>query len=419
MVKIGGPCQGPGPTEGSVCGITEIPDSCKWREGKDEHRGKACCTKRQCGIYLKAITPKAAKPPPAATASAGVVSPRRHGQAIPLPPATQAAAQAVPAVPVSGFAWTSPSTWFGQQQQASEQQAAATMAGMAASSTTPIAGTPHEWWDDACKCYGCRCLIDGIERRVHDGFVYTQPEFAAIAPQSAWETAERSEAVTVPTPTARNLYEVFEIFGHVRDDPRSIGQLIEPAEDGTRERGGSALDFDFLGPTLKPLYLVDGLFGNLDWPRKERTPDMTTTESMAGTTRRLIRWVTEEALLVAIKDHGDVWSSSLLRLVTEDAWGAHAHIMSRARAHGLAGTVHCAKDDAVCQQWEVAFDKAEEAIGAKDADGTPEERQAKMDEATAASELAAALTKFMAAREAREGAAARRSSGGKKRARTS
>ena len=128
---------------------------------------------------------------------------------------------------------------------------------------------------------------------------------------------------------------------------------------------------------------------------------------MAGTTRRLIRWVTEEALLVAIKDHGDVWSSSLIRLVTEDAWGAHAHIMNRARAHGLAGTVHCAKDDAVCQQWEVAVDKAEEAIGAKDAaDGTPEERQAKMDEATAASELAAALTKFMAAREAREGAAA-------------
>jgi len=55
MVKLGGPCQGPGKEEGTLCGRTEIPDSASWRFGKEEHAGKACCTKRKCRLHLKVI----------------------------------------------------------------------------------------------------------------------------------------------------------------------------------------------------------------------------------------------------------------------------------------------------------------------------------------------------------------------------
>ena len=65
MGKVGGPCQGPGVTEGTVCGATEIADTCDWRKGgkfKPEHVGKPCCTKRACRIFLGVIeVPNAAK----------------------------------------------------------------------------------------------------------------------------------------------------------------------------------------------------------------------------------------------------------------------------------------------------------------------------------------------------------------------
>ena len=52
MVKHGGPCQGPGQTDGTICGVTEIGDKSSWRVGgrfKPEHKGKPCCTiKRKC-----------------------------------------------------------------------------------------------------------------------------------------------------------------------------------------------------------------------------------------------------------------------------------------------------------------------------------------------------------------------------------
>ena len=65
MVKPGGPCQGPGATEGTNCGVTEISDKSDWRKGgkfKPEHKGKACCTKNACRIFLGVIAdPKIAK----------------------------------------------------------------------------------------------------------------------------------------------------------------------------------------------------------------------------------------------------------------------------------------------------------------------------------------------------------------------
>ena len=56
MGKKGGPCMGPGVAEGTICGITEIPDSCNWRRGTGVHGGKACCTKRECEDFLLATT---------------------------------------------------------------------------------------------------------------------------------------------------------------------------------------------------------------------------------------------------------------------------------------------------------------------------------------------------------------------------
>mmetsp|Transcript_935 Transcript_935/g.1577 ORF Transcript_935/g.1577 Transcript_935/m.1577 type:complete len:191 (+) Transcript_935:122-694(+) len=70
MVKVGGPCLGPGELPGITCGITEIPDSCKWRYGKDEHQGKPCCTKKRCARFLHAIKEKPADPADAAATDA-------------------------------------------------------------------------------------------------------------------------------------------------------------------------------------------------------------------------------------------------------------------------------------------------------------------------------------------------------------
>ena len=75
-------CQGPGGTEDSICGVTEISDKSDWRKGgkfKPEHAGKWCCTKRQCRITLGVIAdPKVAKqeaaPAPAPAAGSGLAS---------------------------------------------------------------------------------------------------------------------------------------------------------------------------------------------------------------------------------------------------------------------------------------------------------------------------------------------------------
>ena len=73
MVKLGGPCQGPGATDGIICGVTEIGDKSSWRRGgkfKPEHAGKACCTKKECRVHLGVIEdPRAAAPAPAAAAA--------------------------------------------------------------------------------------------------------------------------------------------------------------------------------------------------------------------------------------------------------------------------------------------------------------------------------------------------------------
>ena len=77
MVKLGGPCQAPGKTEGTICGETEIGDKSDWRRGgkhKPEHAGKWCCPKNKCRIALGVIPdPKAPKaevaPAPAPAAS--------------------------------------------------------------------------------------------------------------------------------------------------------------------------------------------------------------------------------------------------------------------------------------------------------------------------------------------------------------
>ena len=90
MVKAGGPCQGPGKLPNTVCGETEISDSCSWRVGckfKPEYQGKACCTKRPCRIYLGVIQdPKAVASQPAATATATAAPPTAPPAAPPVAP---------------------------------------------------------------------------------------------------------------------------------------------------------------------------------------------------------------------------------------------------------------------------------------------------------------------------------------------
>ena len=61
MVKVGGPCQGPGKRPGTICGVTEISDGSSWRNGgkhKPEHKGKPCCTKKACRVFLGVIPDK-------------------------------------------------------------------------------------------------------------------------------------------------------------------------------------------------------------------------------------------------------------------------------------------------------------------------------------------------------------------------
>ena len=72
-MRPGGPCQGPGSTAGTICGVTAILHSASWRKGGKyipEHQGKACCPKRRCRIYLGVIedtnSPAAAPQPPPA-----------------------------------------------------------------------------------------------------------------------------------------------------------------------------------------------------------------------------------------------------------------------------------------------------------------------------------------------------------------
>ena len=82
MGKPGGPCQGPGGTDDSICGVTEISDKSDWRKSgkfKPEHADKWCCTKRLCRITHGVIAdPKAAKqeaaPAPAPAAGSGLPS---------------------------------------------------------------------------------------------------------------------------------------------------------------------------------------------------------------------------------------------------------------------------------------------------------------------------------------------------------
>ena len=66
-VKVGGPCAGPG------CGRTEIPATCDWRYGTEEHAGKLCCTKRKCRENLK-VLPSARSIPLFAASAAGTSS---------------------------------------------------------------------------------------------------------------------------------------------------------------------------------------------------------------------------------------------------------------------------------------------------------------------------------------------------------
>ena len=78
MGKRGGPCQAPGKEEGSICGITEISDRCDWRKGgkfKPEHKGKACCTKNACRVFLGVIAdPKIARAEAASASPASALA---------------------------------------------------------------------------------------------------------------------------------------------------------------------------------------------------------------------------------------------------------------------------------------------------------------------------------------------------------
>ena len=95
MVKHGGPCQGPGQTDGTICGTTEIGDKSSWRVGgrfKPEHKGKLCCTKTKCRKFLGVIADVA---PSAAAATAAPASvPEPAGGAAAAAPIAEAARSA-------------------------------------------------------------------------------------------------------------------------------------------------------------------------------------------------------------------------------------------------------------------------------------------------------------------------------------
>ena len=75
MGKAGGPCQGPGRNGAPICGETEVADSCDWRYGKEEHVGKACCTRKACREHLKVIRPRSPLVPAAEPAEAPGLAP--------------------------------------------------------------------------------------------------------------------------------------------------------------------------------------------------------------------------------------------------------------------------------------------------------------------------------------------------------
>ena len=131
MMTTGGPCVAPTGAQGRRCGRTEAG---KWREGRDGPKGsfagKACCGKRQCKIAMnlydektdanykqqKVVQQQAAVSLGALSGAA--VSPRRRGEAVPLPAGAQPQPEhAVLAVPVGpSWLWFNPATWFGTAQ---------------------------------------------------------------------------------------------------------------------------------------------------------------------------------------------------------------------------------------------------------------------------------------------------------------
>lgn len=273
-----GPCDAPG--------CTRTDNACRFRQAaKPELAGKQVCPNSQCQYWggnrneekekaTRAAKAAARKGPAAA---AGVVSPRRHTQAFPAPAGMLPTAHTVPAVPVGGRG-------------------------------------AH------------RGSSDGIERRVSTaGFACTRVEFDD---EAAWAAAEDAETVPLAKPTRRICGTIYEIFGRVQHEPRLLEQLIDPQDDRHHE----PLDPD--EATLKPRYLVDGCFSNLDVP--------TSAEGLGDRTRRLIRWVTEDTLLNVIKQgHVDEHDPSLLNLLTFDSWISMDRTLEKARAIGL-GAWHAA-----------------------------------------------------------------------------
>jgi len=147
MGKRGGPCQGPGEEEGSICGITEIGDKCDWRTGgrfKPEHKGKACCTKNRCRIALGVVpdtklAKEEAAPAPAPAAGGGlsglldVVTAALSGQSAPA--AAPAAASAT--VPSASASPTAPVAAVGRRGDRGKAAASAAAAAAAASPAPP------------------------------------------------------------------------------------------------------------------------------------------------------------------------------------------------------------------------------------------------------------------------------------------
>ena len=162
MVKHGGPCQGPGQTDGTICGETEIGDKSSWRVGgrfKPEHRGKPCCTKTKCRKFLGVIEDVA---PSAAAATAAPASvPEPAGGAAAAAPITEAARSArAAAAAVAGA--------VGSAATATLNSAAAAITGSSnapAAAAGPVPSLPGYFEAPAhCYCGGAskgRCRCDG------------------------------------------------------------------------------------------------------------------------------------------------------------------------------------------------------------------------------------------------------------------
>ena len=196
MVKHGGPCQGPGQTDGTICGVTEIGDKSSWRVGgrfKLEHKGKPCCTKTKCRKFLGVIEDVAPSAAAATVAPASVPEPA--GGAAAAAPITEAARSArAAAAAVAGA--------VGSAATATLISAAAAIAGSSnapAAAAGPVPVVPGYFEAPAqCYCGGAskgRCRCDGEPAR------------------------EAGEWV---------LDECYEIVGQCPCDPTKIGEI--PAE---------------------------------------------------------------------------------------------------------------------------------------------------------------------------------------------